>query len=126
MGTDTVNTILPDVKDENMRADLVTQLKEYGALARRAEDLMSGYGQKPKDNNMFKKAMTETMAKFNSMTDASSSHIAEMMINGATMGVIDMTRKLRQYNAANAEIHSLGQDVVKFEENTVGKMKSYL
>ncbi len=126
MGTDTVNTILGDVKDENMRGDLLVQLKEYGAFARRAEDLLAGQGEKAKDNNMFKKAMTETMAKFNSLQDASSSHIAEMMINGATMGVIDMTKKLREYNSANAVIHSLGQEVLNFEENTIAKMKNYL
>lgn len=126
MGTDTVNTILNDVKDEAMRDDLMLQLKEYGAFARRAEDLLSQQGEKAKDNNLFKKAMTETMAKFNSMQDASPSHIAEMMINGATMGVIDMTKKLREYNSANAAIHSLGSEVLKFEENTVEKMKNYL
>lgn len=126
MGTDTVNTILNDVKDEAMRDDLMLQLKEYGAFARRAEDLLSQRGEKAKDNNVFKKAMTETMAKFNSMQDASPSHIAEMMINGATMGIIDMTKKLREYNSANAAIHSLGSEVLKFEENTVEKMKNYL
>lgn len=126
MGTDTVNTILNDVKDEAMRDDLMLQLKEYGTFARRAEDLLSQQGEKAKDNNVFKKAMTETMAKFNSMQDASPSHIAEMMINGATMGIIDMTKKLREYNSANAAIHSLGSEVLKFEENTVEKMKNYL
>lgn len=126
MGTDTVNTILNDVKDEAMRDDLMLQLKEYGAFARRTEDLLSQQGEKAKNNNLFKKAMTETMAKFNSMQDASPSHIAEMMINGATMGVIDMTKKLREYNSANAAIHSLGSEVLKFEENTVEKMKNYL
>lgn len=126
MGTDTVNTILNDVKDEAMRDDLMLQLKEYGAFARRTEDLLSQQGEKAKNNNLFKKAMTETMAKFNSMQDASPSHIAEMMINGATMGIIDMTKKLREYNSANAAIHSLGSEVLKFEENTVEKMKNYL
>ena len=126
MGTDSVNTILPDVKDENMRNDLVVQLKEYGSLARRAEELLGEYGETAKDNNIFKKAMTETMAKINSMTDSSSSHIAEMMINGATMGVIDMTKKLREYSTADPAVHALGEDVVKFEENTVTKMKNYL
>lgn len=126
MGTDSVNAILSDVEDENMRDDLTLQLKEYGAFARRAEELLARQGEKAKDNNVFKKAMTETMAKFNSMQDASPSHIAEMMINGATMGVIDMTKKLREYNAADAAIHSLGSEVLKFEENTVEKMKNYL
>ncbi len=126
MGTDTVNTILPDVKNENMRNDLIVQLKEYGALARRAEDLIAREGESAKDNNIFKKAMTETMAKFNSMKDPSASHIAEMMINGATMGVIDMTKRLKQYQAQDPEIDALGRDVVEFEENTVTKMKNYL
>lgn len=126
MGTDSVNAIIGDVKDSNMREDLFTQLKEYGALARRAESLLEREGEQAKDNNMFKKAMTETMAKFNAMKDPSSSHIAEMMINGATMGVIDMTRRLREYNAQDDEIDTLGRDVVKFEENTVTKMKNYL
>ena len=126
MGTDTVNTILPDVKNENMRNDLIVQLKEYGALARRAENLIAREGESAKDNNIFKKAMTETMAKFNSMKDPSASHIAEMMINGATMGVIDMTKRLKQYQAQDPEIDALGRDVVEFEENTVTKMKNYL
>ena len=39
----------------------------------------------------------------NTLLDSSEQHIAEMMINGTTMGIIDMTKKLNELEQPKAK-----------------------
>ena len=52
--------------------------------------------------------------------------MAEMMINGSTMGIIELTRKIRRTPDASDDCVKIANDVVAFEENNVNRMKTYL
>jgi hypothetical protein len=64
----------------------------------------------------------------NVMRDGSPEHIAELMIEGATMGVNDMMRVLRE--AENTTVSEdalrLTRDVCEFEDKMVRDMREYL
>jgi uncharacterized protein (DUF305 family) len=64
----------------------------------------------------------------NTMMDSTASHLAEMIIEGATMGVTNMTRLLRENenNPCSEEILDLAKDIIRYEENTIENMKKYL
>ena len=60
------------------------------------------------------------------LMDKSANHIAEIMINGNTMGLIETTRTMKQYSDVQPEIQSLGQALIQTEESGIQKMKNYL
>ena len=64
----------------------------------------------------------------NTMRDSTTSHLAEMMIEGATMGANEMLREMREAENSNASESALrlARDVCEFEEKIAKEMKSYL
>lgn len=66
------------------------------------------------------------MINMNTIKDRTPSHIAEMMIQGSTMGIVDITKKLKEYNKADKDISELGNKLLKFEQQNVEQMKTFL
>ena len=54
------------------------------------------------------------------------SHISEMLIQGSTMGIIDITKKIKEYPNADKEILELANKLLKLEQNNVEECKKYL
>jgi hypothetical protein len=66
--------------------------------------------------------------KMNTLIDSSQSHIAQMMIEGSTMGVTDTTKVIHEYegNPECRDVLDLARDIVKFEEQNIEDMKKFL
>jgi len=54
------------------------------------------------------------------------SHISEMLIQGSTMGIIDITKKIKEYPNVDKEILDLANKLLKLEQNNVEECKKYL
>ena len=59
------------------------------------------------------------------LTDKSTSKIAELLLEGTNMGIIE-GRKLLNHKDVEEEIHSLIQEYVDMQENAVEKLKQFL
>lgn len=60
------------------------------------------------------------------MMNKKPDHIAEIMINGTTMGIIDMTKKLNQLDYADAGAKQLAEDYLTNEQQNIEIMKKHL
>jgi hypothetical protein len=62
------------------------------------------------------------------MSDASSSHLAEMVIEGSTMGITDTTKVINEYESDPEcrEAVELARKIVRFEQDNIEIMKKYL
>ena len=52
--------------------------------------------------------------------------MAEMLIQGSTMGINDAIKKLKEYPDAEPKIGKLMGDLQKFEEKSLEKLKGFL
>ncbi|HBR32540.1 MAG TPA: hypothetical protein DD733_10715, partial [Clostridiales bacterium] len=78
------------------------------------------------DMSAIAKAKTRMMLNLNTLTDKSSSHLAEMLIMGSTAGVIDMTKSLREYPHAPKASRELAQNLLETEQKNIDVMKGFL
>jgi translation initiation factor 2B subunit (eIF-2B alpha/beta/delta family) len=64
----------------------------------------------------------------NTMIDSTTSHIAEMMIQGSNMGITDMTKLLNDHTAHGTakKAAELAREVIAFEEENLERLKKYL
>ena len=64
----------------------------------------------------------------NTMNDPGISHVAQMMIEGLSMGVTDTTRRIRkaEEDKCAPEALKLGSELISFQEKSTEKMKQYL
>lgn len=72
-------------------------------------------------------AMSAAMLRAQSMLDPSTSRLAERMIQGSTMGAVQMTRRLHQFTGrADPALVELGQRLLRTEEQNIQEMKRFL
>ena len=128
MGADSIVNIMPKVSDKALREELTAQLEKYGSFSHKIEQILYGDGSAPKEEGVMTKLGAKMGMAMNTMMDSTTSHLAEMIIEGATMGVTNMTRLLRENenNPCSEEILDLAKDIIKYEESTIENMKKYL
>lgn len=128
MASDSILTLMPKVQDARLKSELTVKLSAYEAFASRAAKLLADEGVKPLEEGTITKLAAKWGSMMNTMRDSTSSHLAEMMVEGATMGVNDMLKQIRE--AENTTVSEsalrLARDVCSFEEKTVEDMKDYL
>ncbi len=74
---------------------------------------------------MFDKLKTYLMINMQTMSDKSTSHLAQMLIEGSSMGVTNALQDLRKYEDADTEILRLMRKLYKFEEKNVETYKAF-
>ncbi len=128
MGADSIIDLMPKVTNEKMRAELTTQLEHYEGFAKDIRSLLFELGEEPKEESFMAKAMTKMGISFNTMVDQSASHIADIMIQGATMGVTDTTKLVREYEntSCSEDALKLARESIKYEEESIERLKSFL
>ena len=128
MGADSIIDLMPKVSDKAMREELTCELEKYEGFAKEAKDMLADLGVKPADEGIFAKLGTKMSVAMNTLIDSTPSHIAEMMIQGGTMGITDATKLLREHEntSCSEEALALARKIIKFEEDTVEKLKKYL
>ena len=61
------------------------------------------------------------------MKDNSDSRLADMLIQGLTMGVLNVTKKIDTFKGdADKEIIKLGKEFKDFQQKSIDKLKDYL
>ncbi len=128
MGADAIINLLPHVRDDGMRSAMTRQLDGYEKYATRAAAHLASEGITPKEENWFARLSAKIGIAFNTMLDDSSSHIAEMMVEGSNMGITDLTKLLNHYESTGDtdEAVRLAHEVVSFEQHNLEIMKRYL
>jgi len=71
------------------------------------------------------KVMTWYGIEMKTMTDHSNSKIAELLLQGTNMGIIE-GRKLLNHKEIDKDVNSLIDEYVKMQEEAVEKLKKFL
>ena len=71
------------------------------------------------------KIMTWYGIEMKTLTDQSNSKIAELLLQGTNMGIIE-GRKLLNNKETNQEIHDLLEEFVTMQEDSVEQLKKFL
>lgn len=126
MGSDSIEILSSKVEDPELRSDLQKQHEEYGKITNGAVAALRNQNELPKETGAISQLGLWSSVQMNTALDKSPDHIAQMMIEGSMMGVIDMTRLMKRSGAVPTDVKALGEDLVKLEENSIQRMKEYL
>lgn len=127
MGTRTIPQVLSLPQSGAMRRVLNSQLSEYRQIAAEAQKYAKANGHKVKEPSGAAQSMSAMMLRMQTTTDHSTSRLAELMIRGSTMGTVEMTRRLNQYNnRTDSTLLALGRQLLETEERNIQQMKKYL
>ena len=126
MGIDALNVILSKVDDNKFKDLLEKQKLEYKDLSDRISDLYKKYSDSEIDKtNIMEKAMTWYGVEKDTITDSSISNLADLLIRGTNMGIIE-GKKLLNNKTMDKKVHKICSEYVKMQELYLDKLKEYL
>ena len=125
MGGESLVNLLPKVTDDGLRSELTSQLERYEEFAAKARDGLFEMDKTAKEENLLTKLSAKMGVMMNTMIDATSSHIAQMVIEGCSMGITDLIKAIHAHDESD-DAERLARDVVAFEESCSENMKKYL
>ena len=126
MGQDAIKFVLDKVEDDELKKELEREFDEYDDIAKEIEEIYPNYNDgKPHDTSAMNKAMTWSGIEMKTMTDHSNSKIAELLLQGVNMGIIE-GRKILNKKDLNEEVSEIVSKYVKMQEESVEILKKYL
>ena len=126
MGRDSIHFIMDKVEDENLKKELNRQYREYKEISEEINKIYPEYSDdEPHKTSAMNKMMTWYGIEMKTFMDSSTSKIAELLLQGTNMGIIEGRRLLNQKDS-NEEINKLLEKYVEVQETAVEKLKSFL
>lgn len=126
MGQNAIHFILDKVEDRALREELNRQYNKYKEISDKIHKLYPEYDEgKPHETNAMNKVMTWYGIEMKTLTDDSTSKIAELLLQGTNMGIIE-GRKLLNHKDTDKEVEKIAQEYVDMQEDAVEKLKEFL
>lgn len=126
MGMSSINFVSDKITDEIMKENLSTQYAEYGKILNKVNTEFEKYGEIPDDEPIGAKMMSWTGVQMNTMMDKSNSHIADLMMQGNLMGIIESQKLLNHSPEMEPQIKDILNEFITLQNNNIEKMKQFL
>ena len=129
MGSHSCKKLLEDLKDkDNKIIDTISDIdKEYLSFKEEILSFFDKYGVEKVNNNYMAKMGSSMEMKMEVMNDNSDAKIADMLIRGNTMGVIEIEKDLNNFEGkVDKDLIKLGEKLLEFQNNSITKLKEYL
>lgn len=91
-----------------------------------ADKMLQERGSRPSSIGPVAKAASYVTATMKTLKENTPSCIAEMMIQGSTMGITKLTRQLNEYDGSDDSAARLAQKQLKTEQANIDEMKKFL
>lgn len=126
MGKDAIHYVLEKVENADLKTELERQYDRYRMLSDKICRLYPEYGEgTPHRTNAMDKMMVWSGIEMKTMRNDSPSKIAEMMVKGTNMGIIE-GRRLLNHKETDAKVTDLIREYVDIQEEAVEKLKPFL
>ena len=125
-GADACSQLADRCEDDGMCRELRTQRNDYESAARDAEALLEKQGVRPRPKGAMARAGMWFGMQVNTMMDRSASHIADICIQGATMGIVEMTKARNACPDAGADAHGVAAWLIERQQQAIDRMKNFL
>jgi len=111
-----------------LRPVLTDMMEGYSGFAKRAAEALEALHVPAEQLSALEKLPAEIGITMQTMFDKSVSKCAEIMINGVTMGIIDMKKAQRvcSEDGCSPEAYRLAGDLIGFCEQYVERLKEFL
>ena len=127
MGEDAINFVLDKAEDTNFKDLLRKQYKKYEEISLKINDIYNQYKKddSPQETSKMNKVMTWYGIELKTISDNSTSKLAELLLQGTNMGIIEGV-KILNHKVMDSEVKKIAKKFVEMQENSVEELKGYL
>lgn len=121
-----IDTITDKVYDEHLALQISKQSLKYAEIRNQAYDKLLEAKAEPYKSSYMENLMLTGAIQYNTLLNTSTSRIAELMIKGSNMGVLEMNKVLNHNEGADAQSVALANRLIDFEAKNIERLKKYL
>lgn len=125
MGASSIHSVLSKVEDADLHQELENQLSCYQAESQSFRSQIEADQTRPKEIPFWQKASADVGIAVNTLMDSSSQHIAEMMIEGTNMGIVEINKALNNISVS-PQIQAQAEQMLIQEEQYINRLKTFL
>ena len=129
MGSYTITILLKELKNKEnkIKTLLQSELKTFEQYIKKTEKLLLKMDIKPKKSSEMSKMGSKMGIMFETMKDNSDSAIAQMMVQGLTMGSVTLISKIDKYKEiVDKKYLKVAKSYLNFIEDEIDKLKVYM
>ncbi len=128
MGVKTLTKLLNILKkkDNKIKDKISDELKEYEEIFKKSKKILENNNIKKIGPNILTSITANATMSMEIDKDNSDSKVAEILIRGYSMGIIEMEKKIEDYKNTDIKINLLANKLLKFQKKAVEDLKKYL
>lgn len=126
MGREAINVMIGKVDDDDLALDLNRQACKFVQLEEKMEKRYQKERVAPPEDKFMDKTMLWGGIQMNTLLNASTEHLADMMIQGNTKGITELMKVVKKNKSAQKEYCEMAEEIMDFEEKNIEKLKAYL
>lgn len=126
MGRESINMVISKVEDDELALDLNRQACRFVQLEDKVRKAYQKEQEQPPEESLMEKTMLWGGIQMNTLLNASTEHLADMMIQGNTKGITELMKTVKANKSVQKEYYELAQEIMDFEEKNIEKLKAYL
>ncbi len=126
MGREAINVVIGKVEDDDLALDLNRQACKFVQMEEKMQKEYQKAREMPPEENIINKTMLWGGIQMNTLLNASTEHLADLMIQGNTRGITDLMKVVKANKSVQKEYYELAQELMDFEEKNIEKLKAYL
>lgn len=126
MASYAIDCIIDKIKDIRLEELLRKQNDFYLDTTEELEKIATVMGHEPVDINFFLKGMSNMSINMKTMFNDETPHIAEMLVQGTTMGITEMIKATTDYPTDNEHLRQVVKSITENEELFVESLKNFL
>lgn len=126
MGMEAIDALMPRIKKGEFAKELAKESMTYGEYYEKATNML-----KHEDKRLYKDVAGKNMMLrggiwMKTFMNGSTSHMAEMVIQGANRGITDMYKVLNHNRHASGNITAMAKELMDTEEKSITRLRDYL
>ena len=126
MAMKAIDSINDRIYDDDLAVHVTRESMKYAQLYNRATDrLLEGRAASFRESG-FQDIMLRGGVRANTMLNTSTSHIAELMIQGSNRGLTSMWKTINHHENAGNVSMEIARELMDFEEKNIEMLKQYL
>lgn len=126
MGEYACDQLIARTDDTELRRELMLEKRHYADAAQDAEQRLNDLGARPQPEEPAARAGLWMGMQLHTILDRSAAHIAEIALQGATMGVLELTKARNSFSEADAQAQGFAAGLITRQQEAIDRLKPFL
>lgn len=126
MAMKAIDALSDKIYDDDMAIQVSRQALKYSEIHNKATAKLVDVHAQPYKGSAMNDMMLRGSVKMNTMLNTSTSHIAEMLIQGSNRGLTHMWKAMNLYPDGHDESVEIAKELMDFEEKNIERLKKFL